>query len=1052
MAQFFIGRPIFAWVVALFIVIGGIIAIPMLPIAQYPNVAPPQISIQTTYAGASPEEIYQSVTRPIEEELNGVPGLIYFESTSDSSGLVQITATFRPGTSTSQAAVDIQNAIRRVEARLPESVTRQGVEVEEAGAGFLMVAGLISTDGSMDAVALGDYVSRNVLGEIRRIDGVGRAQLFASQRAMRIWIDPDKMVGLNLTTGDIASAIGAQNAQVAAGRIGAQPNPIQQQISATVLVKGQLTTPEEFAAIVLRANPDGSTVRLRDVARVEVGAETYNFNTRINGKPAAAIGVQLSPTGNALATSKAIRAKMEELSRFFPAGIEYTIPYDTSPFVEVSIEKVLHTLLEAVALVFVVMFLFLQNFRYTIIPTLVVPVALLGTCGVMLATGFSINVLTMFAMVLAIGILVDDAIVVVENVERIMAEEGLPPLEATRKAMKQISGAIVGITLVLTAVFVPMAFFPGAVGIIYQQFSLTMVTSILLSGFLALSLTPALCATLLKPIPQGHHEKKGFFGWFNRSFDRFTHSYAGSVSWIVRRAGRFMIIYLALLVGLGWAFIRLPTSFLPNEDQGYIIVDMQAPPEASGNRTQAIIETAEKHFSEEKAVDRMVMIQGYSFSGAGDNAALSFVTLKDWSERDAGNSADAIAGRANAALFQVRDAMAFALSPPAITGLGTSSGFTFRLQDRGGLGQTALVAAGKQLMDAAAKSPILSGLRVEGMPNAAQVNLIIDREKANTFGVTFADINSAISTNLGSSYINDFPNAGRMQRVTVQADAGRRMQTEDLLKLNVRNAAGGMVPLSAFARIDWQMGPAQVVGYNGYPTVRINGAAAPGYSSGAAIQEMERLAGELPNGFGYEWTGQSLQEIQSGSQAPFLMGLTVLFVFLLLAALYESWSIPLSVMMVVPLGVLGSVAAVMLRDMPNDVYFKVGLITIIGLSAKNAILIIEFAKDLRAEGKPLLEATIEACRLRFRPILMTSLAFTLGVVPLAIATGASAASQNAIGTGVMGGMISATLLAIYFVPVFFVFVMRLFSRRDKMGSEPAPERRNPAETAPAHLH
>ncbi|MBX3539784.1 MAG: multidrug efflux RND transporter permease subunit [Chelatococcus sp.] len=1052
MAQFFIGRPIFAWVVALFIVIGGIIAIPMLPIAQYPNVAPPQISIQTNYPGASPEEIYQSVTRPIEEELNGVPGLIYFESTSDSSGLVQITATFRPGTATSQASVDVQNAIRRVEARLPETVTRQGVQVEEAGAGFLMVAGLISTDGSMDAVALGDYVSRNVLGEIRRIDGVGRAQLFASQRAMRVWIDPDKMVGLNLTTGDIAAAIGAQNAQVAAGRIGAQPNPIQQQISATVLVKGQLTTPDEFAAIVLRANPDGSTVRLRDVARVEVGAETYNFNTRINGKPAAAIGVQLSPTGNALATSTAIRAKMEELSRFFPASIEYTIPYDTSPFVKVSIEKVLHTLLEAVALVFVVMFLFLQNFRYTIIPTLVVPVALLGTCGVMLATGFSINVLTMFAMVLAIGILVDDAIVVVENVERIMAEEGLPPLEATRKAMRQISGAIVGITLVLTAVFVPMAFFPGAVGIIYQQFSLTMVTSILLSGFLALSLTPALCATLLKPIPQGHHEKKGFFGWFNRSFDRFTNSYAGSVSWIVRRAGRFMVIYLALLVGLGWAFIRLPTSFLPNEDQGYIIVDMQAPPEASGNRTQAIIETAEKHFSEEKAVDRMVMIQGYSFSGAGDNAALSFVTLKDWSERDAGNSADAIAGRANGALFQIRDAMAFALSPPAITGLGTSSGFTFRLQDRGGLGQTALVAAGKQLMDAAAKSPVLAGLRVEGMPNAAQVNLIIDREKANTFGVTFADINSAISTNLGSSYINDFPNAGRMQRVTVQADAGRRMQTEDLLKLNVRNSAGGMVPLSAFARIDWQMGPAQVVGYNGYPAIRINGAAAPGHSSGAAIAEMERLAGELPNGFGYEWTGQSLQEIQSGSQAPFLMGLTVLFVFLLLAALYESWSIPLSVMMVVPLGVLGSVAAVMLRDMPNDVYFKVGLITIIGLSAKNAILIIEFAKDLRAEGKPLLEATIEACRLRFRPILMTSLAFTLGVVPLAIATGASAASQNAIGTGVMGGMISATLLAIYFVPVFFVFVMKLFDRRDKTGSETAPDSLPPVTSTPAHPH
>lgn len=1028
MPQFFIDRPIFAWVVAIFIMLAGVIAIPFLPVAQYPNVAPPQVSISATYAGAAPEDIYQSVTRPIEEELNGVAGLLYFESTSDSSGMVSITATFAPGTDSGQASIDVQNAVRRVEPRLPQVVKQVGIQVEEAGSGFLMMVALTSTDGSLDVVGLGDYLSRNVLSEIRRIDGVGRAQLFATQRAMRIWIDPDKMVGLKLTSDDITNAIRSQNAQVAAGRIGADPNPTTQQISATVLVKGQLTSAEEFGSIVLRANPDGSSVRLSDVARVEVGAENYNFSTRLNGKPSAAIAVQLSPTGNALATSEAVRAQMEELSRFFPEGLEYAIPYDTSPFVKVSIEKVIHTLLEAMVLVFAVMFLFLQNFRYTIIPTLVVPVALLGTCAVMMATGFSINVLTMFAMVLAIGILVDDAIVVVENVERIMAEEGLSPRDATRKAMKQISGAIIGITLVLTAVFVPMAFFPGAVGVIYRQFSLTMVVSIMFSGFLALSLTPALCASFLKPISKGHHEKKGFFGWFNRGFDRTTSSYTSSVGWIVKRTGRFMIIYLALLVGLGWSFIQLPTSFLPNEDQGFLIVDIQGPPESSSNRTRTIAETVETIFMGEEAVDRMIVVNGFSFSGAGQNAGLAFVTLDDWSERDEQNSAAAIAGRANRALFQMKDAVSFALSPPPIQGLGTSNGFSFRLQDRSGRGQVALAAARDQLLAAAAKSEVITGVRVEGMPDAAQVNLLIDREKANTFGVTFADINSTISANLGSAYVNDFPNAGRMQRVTVQSDSGRRMQTEDLLNLNVRNANGGMVPLSSFASVEWQKGAAQVVGYNGYPSVRISGQSAPGHSSGAAIEEMERLVSELPAGFGYEWTGQSLQEIQSGSQAPALIALSIVFVFLLLAALYESWAIPVSVILVVPLGVLGSVLAVMYMGMPNDVYFKVGLIAIIGLSAKNAILIIEFARDLRKEGMSLIDATVEAAKLRFRPIIMTSLAFSLGVVPLAIATGASAASQNAIGTGVLGGMISATILAVFFVPVFFVFIMKMFGR------------------------
>jgi multidrug efflux pump len=1033
MPSFFIDRPIFAWVVAIFIMLAGVITIPMLPIAQYPNVAPPTITIGTNFPGASPEEIYQSVTRPIEEELNGVPGLLYFESTSESNGRINLTVTFTPGTVIGEAQVEVQNRIRRVEPRLPQSVVQQGMRVEQAGSGFLMFVTLTSEDGKLDAVGLGDYLSRNVIGEIRRVPGVGSATLFATQRSMRIWMDPEKMLGLGLTSDDVIAAVRAQNAQVAAGRIGAQPNPITQQTSASVLVRGQLVSPEEFGAIVLRANTDGSSVRLRDVARIEVGGESYNFSTRLNGQASAGVGVQLAATGNALATANAVRAKMDELARFFPAGLKHDVPYDTSPFVQVSIEKVLHTLLEAMVLVFIVMFLFLQNFRYTVIPTLVVPVALLGTCAVMFAAGFSINVLTMFAMVLAIGILVDDAIVVVENVERIMAEEGLSPKEATRKAMTQITGAIIGITLVLTAVFVPMAFFPGAVGIIYQQFSLTMVVSILFSGFLALTLTPALCATFLKPIAHGHHEKKGFFGWFNRKFDKASRGYGGMVGAVVRRPSRYMVIYLALLVGLGWSFTRLPSAFLPNEDQGYLLVDVQAPPEASANRTLDVIKQIEKIALAEPAVYKMLGIAGYSFAGAGENAALAFITLKDWSERGPNDSAAAISARINGKLMQIKDAQTFALSPPPIQGLGNSSGFTFRLQDRAGLGQQALAAARTQLMNAAAQSPVLAGLRVEGLADAAQVGMVIDREKANTFGVAFADINQAISANLGSSYVNDFPNSGRMQRVTVQADASQRMQIADLLRLNVRNVHGGMVPFSAFATVEWQKGPTQVVGYNGYPAVRIAGQAAPGYSSGAAIAEMQRLARDLPSGFGYEWTGQSLQEIQSGSQAPFLIGLSILLVFLLLAALYESWSIPLSVIMVVPLGVIGSVAAVTLRGMPNDVYFMVGLIAIIGLSAKNAILIIEFAKDLRAEGKPLLEATIEAAHLRFRPILMTSLAFTLGVVPLAIASGASAASQNAIGTGVLGGMISATILAIFFVPAFFVFVMKLFGRREEAG-------------------
>ncbi|MDQ7777929.1 efflux RND transporter permease subunit [Paracoccus aminovorans] len=1025
MAQFFIRRPVLAWVLSIFIVIAGLLALPQIPVAQYPQVAWPQITVSTSYTGSSPAEINQAVAQPIEDELNGVEGLAYYESVSDSSGSMQITATFEPGTDVARAQVDVQNAVSRVEPLLPQSVVDQGVLIEEAGSGFLMMVALTSDDGSMDDIALGDYINRNVVGEIRRIEGVGSATVFAPERALRIWVDPAKMTGLNLSSAEIVAAVRAQNAQVAAGKVGADPNPIGQQLTATVLIKGQLDSVEEFGKIVLRANPDGSTVLLRDVARLEVGAENYSFASKLNGKPAAALGIQLSTTGNAMNTSEAVHEKMQELARFFPQGVSYQIPYDTTPFVEASIEKVLHTLVEAMVLVFVVMFLFLQNFRYTIIPTIVVPIALAGTVAVMLVAGFSINVLTMFAMVLAIGILVDDAIVVIENVERIMATEGLPPREATQKAMGQISGAIVGITLVLAAVFVPMAFFPGSSGIIYRQFALTMVVSILFSAFLALTLTPALCATFLKPI-HGHHEKKGFFGWFNRRFDALTERYSRGVGLVTRRRAVMMLFYVGLVAATAMGFLRLPSSFLPNEDQGFIITDIQTPATASSNRTDEVLATATGIFGGMEPVENVVSIRGFSFSGRGPNAGLMFVTFKDWAERD--QSAQDIANAANMQLFGQQDAQAFALSPPPIPGFGTTGGFSFRLQDRGGQGQEALLAAAQQIMAKAQEGGVVTGLRIEGLPSAAQVLVTIDREKANAFGVTFADISATISQYLGSAYINDFPNAGKMQRVVMQAEDDSRMQAEDILALTVRNTNGGMVPFSSFASVTWEQGPSQVVGYNGYPSIRIAGSAAPGYSSGAAMDEMARLAGELPQGFGYEWTGQSLEEIQAGSQATLLYAMSILFVFLLLSGLYESWSIPLSVMLVVPLGVLGCVAAVMLRDMPNDIYFKVGLIAIIGLSAKNAILIVEFAKDLREQGQSLIEAAVTAAKLRFRPILMTSLAFTLGVVPLAIATGPSAASQNAIGTGVIGGMVAATVLAIFFVPVFFVFVLGLFSR------------------------
>ncbi|ROM83908.1 multidrug efflux RND transporter permease subunit [Pseudomonas brassicacearum] len=1028
MPQFFIDRPVFAWVVALFILLAGVLAIPQLPVAQYPDVAPPQIEIYAVYPGASAQTVDQSVVSLIEEELNGADHLLYFGSQS-SLGSATITATFQPGTNPELAQVDVQNRLKTVESRLPQAVTQQGLQVDKVSAGFLLLITLTSNDGKLDDVALSDYLARNVMNEIKRLDGVGKAQLYGAERAMRIWIDPQKLLAFNLTPADVNAAIVAQNAQVSAGSIGDLPARTTQEMTATVLVKGQLSTPEEFADIVLKANPDGSTVRIGDVARVEVGSQEYQFSTRLNGKPSTAVGVQLSPGANALNTATLVRTKMDELSRYFPAGVEYKIPYDTSPFVKVSITKVVYTLGEAMLLVFAVMFLFLQNIRYTLIPTLVVPVALMGTFATMLALGFSINVLTMFGMVLAIGILVDDAIVVVENVERIMASEGLSPKEATRKAMRQITGAIIGITLVLVAVFIPMAFMPGSVGVIYRQFSLSMATSILFSAFLALSLTPALCATLLKPIDQGeHHAKGGFFGWFNRRFDQLGDRYQGWVAYALKRTGRYLLIYGVLLVGMGLLFTRLPSSFLPVEDQGYTITDIQLPPGASKNRTVQVVEQIEAHNAGEPGVSDSTVILGFSFSGSGQNAALAFTTLKDWSQRASDDSASSIADRANQAFGAIKDAMAFAVLPPPVDGLGTSSGFEFRLQDRGGLGHATLTQARDELLAAAGKSPVLMNVRESALAEAPQVQLEVDRKQANALGVSFADVGNVLSTAVGSAYVNDFPNQGRMQRVVVQAQGDQRGQVADLLKIHVRNNAGKMVPLSAFVQARWTQGPTQLTRYNGYPAISISGEPAPGHSTGEAMAEIERLVAQGPAGLGQEWTGLSLQERLSGSQAPLLLGLSLLVVFLCLAALYESWSIPTSVLLVVPLGVLGAVLAVSMRGLPNDVFFKVGLVTIIGLSAKNAILIIEFAKSLYDQGHDLIDATLQAARLRLRPIIMTSLAFILGVVPLAIATGASSASQQAIGTGVIGGMITATL-AVVFVPVFFVGVMNLVRKR-----------------------
>ena len=1044
MAKFFIERPIFAWVIAIFIMVVGAVSITQLPVAQYPAVAPPTIQISAAYPGATAQTLENSVLAVIEREMNGATGLAYMETTSQANGTGSITLSFEPGTDADMAQVDVQNRLARATPRLPAVVTQQGVRVEKSASNFLLFAMLSSDNPAVTIDQLNFNAARKVLPELKRLPGVGSVTQFGSEQAMRVWVDPAKLKGVNLSLDQVNAAIRAQNAQVSAGNLGDLPNIVGQTVTAPIVVQGQMSSIEQFGDIVLRANTDGSSVRLKDVARIELGAQTYATSARFNGKPAVGLGVQLTPTANALATATAVKKRLGELQQFFPQGVSYAVPYDSSTFITVSIQKVVETLFEAIILVFLVMFLFLQNWRYTIIPTIVVPIALLGTFGALLAMGFSINVLTMFGMVLVIGIVVDDAIVVVENVERIMSEEGLPPLQATRKAMGQISGAIIGVTVVLISVFVPLAFFAGSTGNIYRQFSAVMVASIGFSAFMALSLTPALCATLLKPVEAGHHhEKSGFFGWFNRSFASGAKRYEGWVARMLKRAVRYLVIYAAIVGAVAVVYMRLPTSFLPSEDQGNIIVNVQLPPGATQERTLAVMEQVEQFILKQPEVQSMVGVLGFSFSGQGQNAALAFVTLKDWSERHGpGQSAQEVAGRAFGGLSGIRDAFIFPLSPPPIPELGNASGFTFRLQDRSGAGHEALVNARNQLLGMASQSKVLTQVRPDGLEDAPQLQIDIDRDKANALGVTFDAINSTLSTALGSSYVNDFPNQGRLQRVVVQADAPARMQPDDLLKLNASNTQGKPVPLSAFASTKWVKGAQQTVRYNGYPAMRISGSPAPGYSTGAAMAEMEKLAGQLPAGFGFEWTGQSREEKLAGSQSLILYSFAILAVFLCLAALYESWSIPLAVILVVPLGVLGVLLATLMRGYANDVYFQVGLITIIGLSAKNAILIIEFAKDLQAQGKGLIESALEAAHLRFRPIIMTARAFGLGVVPLAIASGAGSASQRAIGTGVLGGMVTGTVLAVFFVPVFFVVVRSLFkgsARQQEMNRRHAEE-------------
>lgn len=1034
MANFFIRRPIFAWVLAIILMMAGALAIMQLPVAQYPTIAPPAVSISATYPGADAQTVQDTVTQVIEQNMNGIDNLMYMSSTSDSAGSVTITLTFQSGTDPDIAQVQVQNKLQLATPLLPQEVQQQGISVEKSSSSFLMVAGFVSDNPNTTQDDISDYVASNIKDSISRLNGVGDVQLFGAQYAMRIWLDANLLNKYQLTPVDVINQLKVQNDQIAAGQLGGTPALPGQQLNASIIAQTRLKDPEEFGKVTLRVNTDGSVVHLKDVARIELGGENYNVVARINGKPASGLGIKLATGANALDTATAIKAKLAELQPFFPQGMKVVYPYDTTPFVKISIHEVVKTLFEAIILVFLVMYLFLQNIRATLIPTIAVPVVLLGTFAVLAAFGYSINTLTMFGMVLAIGLLVDDAIVVVENVERVMMEDNLSPREATEKSMSQIQGALVGIAMVLSAVFIPMAFFGGSTGAIYRQFSITIVSAMALSVLVALILTPALCATLLKPVSAEHHEKKsGFFGWFNTRFDHSVNHYTNSVSGIVRNTGRYLIIYLLIVVGMAVLFLRLPTSFLPEEDQGVFLTMIQLPSGATQERTQKVLDQVTHYYlNNEKAnVESVFTVNGFSFSGQGQNSGMAFVSLKPWEERNGEeNSVEAVIARATRAFSQIRDGLVFPFNMPAIVELGTATGFDFELIDQGGLGHDALTKARNQLLGMVAKHPdLLVRVRPNGLEDTPQFKLDVDQEKAQALGVSLSDINETISAALGGYYVNDFIDRGRVKKVYVQADAQFRMLPGDINNLYVRSANGEMVPFSTFSSARWIYGSPRLERYNGMPSMELLGEAAPGRSTGESMSLMENLASQLPNGIGYDWTGMSYQERLSGNQAPALYAISLIVVFLCLAALYESWSIPFSVMLVVPLGVVGALLAASLRGLNNDVYFQVGLLTTIGLSAKNAILIVEFAKDLmEKEGRGLIEATLEASRMRLRPILMTSLAFILGVMPLVISRGAGSGAQNAVGTGVMGGMLTATLLAIFFVPVFFVVVKRRFNR------------------------
>ncbi|MCJ8301451.1 efflux RND transporter permease subunit [Shewanella sp.] len=1035
MSRFFIDRPIFAWVIAIIVMLAGVLSIFGLPVSQYPSIAPPSVVISAVYPGASAKTMEDSVTQVIEQRMTGLDNLRYISSTSDSFGNAQITLTFNAEADPDIAQVQVQNKLQLAMPLLPQEVQAQGVNVSKSSAGFLMVLGFVSQDGSLDKNDISDYVASNIQDPMSRVAGVGTIQLFGAQYAMRIWLDPFKLTQFNLTSIDIMASIREQNAQVSAGQLGGAPSVGGQQLNATVSAQSRLQTVDQFERIIVKSDSSGANVYLKDVARVELGAESYSSESFYNGKPAAGIGIQLATGANALATASAVKAKIDEMSAFFPEGLEVVYPYDTTPFVEQSIEGVVHTLIEAIVLVFLIMFLFLQNFRATLIPTIAVPVVLLGTFAILSAVGFSINTLTMFAMVLAIGLLVDDAIVVVENVERVMQEEGLSPIEATKKSMDQITGALVGIGLTLSAVFVPMAFMSGSTGVIYRQFSVTIVSAMGLSVMVALILTPALCATMLKPMKKGQtHINTGFFGWFNRSFDKLTSRYTDSVAAMIKRTGRVMLIYLALVVAVGWIFMRMPTAFLPDEDQGIMFTQAILPVNSTLESTQKVMEDVTDYYLNEESenVESVFTVSGFSFAGNGQNMGIAFVSMKDWSEREgAGQDIKSVAARAMGKFMQMKEAFVFAFVPPAVIELGTANGFDFYLQDRNGQGHDKLVEARNMLLGMARENPNLTGVRPNGQEDAPMYQIHIDQAKIRALSVDINSVNSVLGTAWGGSYVNDFIDRGRVKKVYVQGEAEYRMQPEDLDSWYVRNTKGEMVPFSAFATGTWEYASPRLERFNGLPAMNIQGGTAPGYSTGAAMVDIEEMVKKLPPGFGVEWNGLSYEERLSGNQAPALYALSIVVVFLVLAALYESWSVPFSVILVVPLGIIGALIAMNARGLPNDVFFQVALLTTVGLATKNAILIVEFAKEYYDKGATLVDATLHAVRVRLRPILMTSMAFGLGVVPLAISTGVGSGSQNAIGTGVLGGMMSSTFMGIFFIPIFFVVVERIFSKREK---------------------